>query len=231
MSEFKYEMIQMDEKSWRIEENGVRSFLFLGGNDALLVDSGYGSGDLKAAVESLTDLPVLLVNTHADGDHLGCNHQFENVYMHPSEFDRYNGPEERKGLTALPVWEGDYFELGDHNFDVLLIPGHTPGSIALLDRTKRILISGDSIGAGMIYMHGYGRNIHAYIRSMEKLNKLRDEFDVIYPSHGAFPLKPDIIDGLIEGAKNVRDGKVAPTDAPFETPAKVYDVGVAKFLY
>jgi glyoxylase-like metal-dependent hydrolase (beta-lactamase superfamily II) len=83
----------------------------------------------------------------------------------------------------------------------------------------------------MIYMHGYGRNIHAYIRSMEKLNLLRDEFDVIYPSHGTFPLKPDILGGLIEGAKNVRDGKVTPQDAPFETPAKVYDVGVAKFLY
>ena len=87
-----YEVIRINEHSWRIEENGVRMFLFVGTDKALLIDSGFGGGDLKAKVAKLTDLPIVLVNTHADGDHIRCNHQFDKAYMHPSEFDRRNAP-------------------------------------------------------------------------------------------------------------------------------------------
>jgi len=224
-----YEVIKIGENSWRIEENGVRSLLFAGTCKALLLDTGFGTGNIKEAVEKLTDLPVMLVNTHADRDHLGCNKLFEKAYMHPAEFDRYHQAMGRE-FIAEPLWEGDIIDLGGRCFEIILIPGHTPGSIALLDAENKILISGDSVQAGTIYMFGAGRNIDAYIHSMKKLSDMRNRFDTVYPSHGRFPVDAGIIDGLITGAEQIRDGKITGEKVD-DRPADLYDAGVAKFLY
>ena len=80
------EAAKIDNSSYRIEDNGVRSLLFIGTERALLVDTGFGNaGSLRNVVEALTDKPVMLVNTHADDDHTGCNHEFDCAYMHPAE--------------------------------------------------------------------------------------------------------------------------------------------------
>jgi hypothetical protein len=59
---------------------------------------------------------------------------------------------------------------------------------------------------------------------------MRESFDTVYPSHGLFPVKADIIDGLITGAEQIRDGKIAGIKSD-DRPADIYDAGVAKFLY
>ena len=230
MDKSAYEIIQIDENSWRIEENGVRSLLFVGTEKALLIDSGFGTGNIKEVVENLTSLPFMLVNTHADRDHIGCNKLFEKAYMHPAEFDRYHQAVGRE-FIAEPIWEDDIIDLGGRCFEIILIPGHTPGSIALFDDKNKILIGGDSIQAGTIFMFGPGRNIDAYIHSMVKLTDIYGSFYTVYPSHGQFTVDSNIIPKLITGAEQVRDGRIEGTKAPFDTPAEVYDVGVAKFLY
>jgi glyoxylase-like metal-dependent hydrolase (beta-lactamase superfamily II) len=204
--------------------------LFRGSDKALLVDSGFGTGNIKKAVAALTELPVMLVNTHADRDHTGCNAMFDKAFMHPAEYDRYH-QSDGAGLPVGPLWEGSVIDLGGRSFEVILIPGHTPGSIALLDAENRILISGDSIQSGTVFMFGPGRNLDAYIESMEKLYGIRDRFDTVYPSHGPFPVSADILGGLISGARLLREGGLKPAKAPFETSAQLYDGGVAKFLY
>jgi len=150
--------------------------------------------------------------------------------MHPVKFDRYYQAVGRE-FTAEPIWEDDIIDLGGQCFEIILLPGHTPGSIALFDDENKILIGGDSIQAGMIFMFGLGRNIDAYIHSMTKLTDIYGSFYTVYPSHGSFPVDYSIIPKLITGAEQIRDGKIEGTKAPFETPAELYDVGVAKFLY
>jgi glyoxylase-like metal-dependent hydrolase (beta-lactamase superfamily II) len=154
MSKSCYEVIKIDEHSWRIEDNVVRVFLFAGTQRALLVDTGFGTGNLRQIVESLTDKPVMLVNTHADDDHTGCNALFDEAYMHPSEMAFYfeKAP---SGTPVRPLWEGDVIDLGSRRFEVILIPGHTPGSIALLDRENALLVSGDSVSATPVFMFQY----------------------------------------------------------------------------
>ena len=225
-----YKIDQIDEASWRIDDKGARMFLFAGTDKALLVDSGYGSGNLKETVAALTSLPVLLVNTHADYDHVGANKLFEKAHMHPSEFARYHKAEGEE-LTVSPLWEGDIIDLGDRTFEVILIPGHTPGSIALLDEEARILIGGDSILDDIIAMCDAWRDFDAYICSMEKLNAMRCRFDTVYPSHGSFPLGADIIEGLIVGAKRCRNCEIEGEDTDFIPNTRLYNVGVAKFVY
>lgn len=226
-----YSLFQLDSTCWRIEENGVRCFLMIGTSQALLIDTGFGTGDLAATVFQLTQLPVTLVNTHADGDHLGCNHQFSACYMHPAEFDRYMQKKGPQVQAPKPLWENDITDLGNRALEVILIPGHTPGSIALLDRENRVLFSGDSVQDDNIYMFGPGRNLPAYIASMEKLLKMVGSFDTIHPSHGSVALGSDVIAPLLDGAKQILHGNVQgqPIDVR-GTPVTKYDIGVARFL-
>ena len=214
---------------FRIEDGGVRCFLIVGGGRAMLVDTGFGDGDLYAFVQSLTKLPIFVVNTHADGDHTGCNHQFEEIWMHPAEFDYYA----KKGndcSSLHPLWEGEILRLGKWEFEVLLIPGHTPGSIALFDRKHGLLLSGDSVQTGTIYLFGPGRNLPAYLDSLKKLAGIKDEVKEIFPSHGEIPVPSETIIQLEDAARKLLAGEFPGKQDARGRPCREYDCGVAKFL-
>src|SRR5262249_13684333 len=59
--------------------------LVIGEHKAALIDTGCGIGNLRKAVEEVTDKPVVVINTHSHPDHLGSNHQFDEIAMfdHP----------------------------------------------------------------------------------------------------------------------------------------------------
>lgn len=196
-----YSLIKIAESFYSIEQDFVRCFLFEGEQEALLIDTGIG-GDLRSYVETITKLPIRVILTHADRDHVGAIEQFDTSLMHPCEFD-YFMRKNQNTMSPNPVWEGDIIDIGPFRFEVLLIPGHTPGSIALLEREKRFLIGGDSIQTGTIFMFGEGRNFTAYRASMLKLQKLLGEIDTVYASHGDMAVKPDTILKLYEGTCKV----------------------------
>jgi glyoxylase-like metal-dependent hydrolase (beta-lactamase superfamily II) len=228
MKDSLYEVIKIDEGTWRIEEGKVRAFLFVGAEKALLVDSGFGTGNIKDVVGVLTQLPIMLVNTHADPDHIGCNALFEKAYMHPAEFAYY---ETASTGAMAPLWEGDVIDIGKRRFEVLLIPGHTPGSIALLDRGNRVLVAGDSVSASPIFMFSKHRSLRALVDSMERLSIFRESFDWVYPSHGPFPVGPDLIEKIKRGARRVLNREIPAEEPPIDIPAKLYDVDGVKFYY
>ena len=225
--------IKISEHFWIIEENGVRSFLFEGDRKAMLIDTGFGTLPIRELVTELTDLPVFLVNTHTDKDHTGCNKDFKPIYMHPAEMDHYKNilPKGCCMEDVHPLWEGDIIDLGFWQFEVILTPGHTPGSIMLLERKKRMLISGDSIQDGDIFMFGAGRNIQAFQNSLQKVSAMADTFDSIWPSHGSYPLTADIIPGILQGAQDMLVGKLLEQEPPWPMPCKKYVCDVASFLY
>ena len=193
------------ENFWIIEQGGVRCFLFEGEDMALLVDAGFG-GDLKSVCEKLTDKPIQLILTHADGDHTGAHRQFGPVMMHPAEFSYF---ETRNGSMpqAIPVWEGETIDIGTFCFEVVLISGQTPGSIALLEREKRFIITGDTVGNVPVFMFGQGRNLPAYLAAIRKLKSMADAFDVIHPSHGKGPLTKEVLTKLCLLAADILAGK------------------------
>lgn len=225
--------VKVEDHFWIIEEEGVRSFLFEGDKKAMLIDTGFGTLPLRGIVAGLTDLPVFLVNTHTDKDHTGCNRDFRPVYMHPAEMEHYKNslPEGCRMEDVQPLWEGDVIDLGFWKFEVLLTPGHTPGSIMLLEREKRMLISGDSIQDGDIFMFGAGRNIQAFQCSLEKMAAMADAFDSIWPSHGSYPLTADIIPGIIQGVEDMLEGKLTEQEPPRPMPCKKYVGSAVGFLY
>jgi glyoxylase-like metal-dependent hydrolase (beta-lactamase superfamily II) len=68
--------------------------------------------------------------------------------------------------------EGDVIDLGDRHFEVLHLPGHSPGSIALWEKATGILFSGDAIYDGVILDELEGSSIPDYVRTMRRLRDL-----------------------------------------------------------
>ena len=224
------EIIPMKEGTWRIEDGGVRFFLLTGAEKALLIDSGMNVHNAKEIAASLTDLPLSLLNTHADPDHIGSNGEFASFCMHPDEEAVYRRGG-RPGVI-LPVRDGDSLDLGGRELRIIHLPGHTPGSIAVLDVKNRVLISGDPIQAhGRIFMFGPHRDLEAYLRSLERLAEFTDFFDEIWPSHADIPLAPSVIQRLRDGAQAVLEGKISGTPTELHgCRITAYDLGFCTLL-
>ena len=202
------EIIKINDDTWRMEDGGVRFFLLCGTERALLIDSGMTAADARQTAEGLTNLPIMLLNTHTDRDHTSGNGAFEEVYMHPAEEEHYRAD----GGTGklLPLADGDVIDLGGRPLRIIHIPGHTPGSVAILAVTRRVLISGDSVQAGNIFMFSAPwRDMPRYAQSMRRLLGMVGEFDTVYPSHGPFPVEAALTGKLLEGAETILRGEAS----------------------
>ena len=187
----------------------VLSYLVLGADKALLIDTGFGLSDLKAYVRTLTDLPLMVVNTHVHPDHSGGNGQFDVVYVGEHETPEtddgvlfYNIPGQRDACDAVKrggsyrfvhLRDGEGIDLGGRVLRVVEIPGHTPGSIALFDENTRLLLSGDAILKRVFY--GAGVPLSTYRAALKKTKQLpiRD----ILSAHWPEPLGADFIDKML----------------------------------
>src|SRR5258708_31146412 len=70
------------------------------------------------------------------------------------------------------VQEGDMIDLGDRVFEVMHLPGHSPGSIGLWEARSETLFSGDAIYDGPLLDEIPGSNIPVYADTMRRLEKL-----------------------------------------------------------
>ena len=139
--------------------------LIVGQERALLIDTAFGIGDLRGLVETLTDKPVDVVNTHFHGDHSAGNGQFETIFIHKYDIP-YLEMSEKAENRLLPapgtyreediiplrsakhvaMEDGFVFCLGEgHEVEVIHMPGHAAGGCMLLDRKYNLLFSGDAV--------------------------------------------------------------------------------------
>lgn len=221
--------IKINDDTYQYDEGGVRFFLLLGEKEALLIDSGMQTLNAKELAMQVTDLPIKLFNTHTDIDHIGSNYEFDEVMMNLSELVNYKLPHTSQKI--IPVYDGDVIDLGGRELLAIALPGHTPGSTALLDKNSGMLFSGDPIQDGRIFMFGEMRDLCAYIHSLRRLKKYKDEIKGIYANHGTVPVDFSIVDKLIDGALGIEHGEITPTKAElFGKTIYVYDVGAAKIL-
>jgi len=75
----------------------------------------------------------------------------------------------RPPAHAEPVEDGDVIDLGDRHFEVLHLPGHSPGSIGLLEHATGTLFSGDAIYDGPLIDTLHHSSIPDYVRSLKRL--------------------------------------------------------------
>lgn len=236
-----YNVEEILNKIWRIEEFGLgTTYLVEGTEKALLIDTGTGAADLKGLVESVTTLPYDVVLTHGHVDHAGGKRQFDKVYIDPLDLKAAKEitADERKGyasaiLKAYPaenslfdiesindnendtnyvlIDEGFIFDLGDRKIEVIKTPGHTPGSISLLDSKSKVLFSGDSFQPITLLAKGSGDGkevLSKWVEGAEKVFEKRDNFN--YMCGGHEKITSDLIDDLLICVKGILDGQIIP---------------------
>ena len=145
--------------------------------------------------------------------------------MNLSELVNYNIPHPSQKI--VPVYDGDIIDIGGRKGLAITLPGHTPGSTGLLDKDSGMFFCGDSIQDGRIFMFGAMRDLSAYIHSLRRLERYKDEIKEIYSNHGSIPLDYSIVDKLIDGALSIEKGELVPKEAEiFGQNVHVYNVGV-----
>lgn len=165
----------------------------------LLVDTGMGICPLAPEIELSDGKPLLVVATHIHLDHVGSLHEFPlraGPRMSAAQFETmddaatyaymFHDLEGAVSKLPAPGWkaadyripsapltrtldEGDVIDLGDRQFRVLHLPGHSPDSIALLDEADGLFFSGDAIYDDTLIDDLPDSDRTAYRRTMQRL--------------------------------------------------------------
>ena len=164
----------------------------------MLVDSGMGVVSLRDHVRLVCERPLIAVGSHTHFDHIGGHYEFDERAVHAAEAEILAYPSRRNTVAdrwvcdsmfaAAPVngfragdyevraapatrllRDGDIVDLGDRHLEVIHLPGHSPGSIALWENATGILFSGDVVYDGALLDDAYHSDVAAYLASMERL--------------------------------------------------------------
>ncbi len=198
---------------------------------SLLFDSGSGLVSLVEQLPWLADRPLMAVASHTHFDHIGGHHEFRERACHSLEAHILAAPSAERTLASqyatldmferLPpggfdaasyrvrpaaasrlLEEGDIVDLGDRHFEVLHVPGHSPGSIALWDPQRGLLLSGDAIYDGPLIDDAFHSNPKDYVATLRRLQELpvNTVHGGHYPSFGRVRLH-ELIDDYVQGRR------------------------------
>jgi glyoxylase-like metal-dependent hydrolase (beta-lactamase superfamily II) len=146
----------------------------------------------------------LIVSTHGHWDHIGDNaavqawageqaeHVAPPIAAHPLDWHRLIHPEPLFApfeippcIPAVELAEGGSIKFGEIELQVLHTPGHTEGSVCLMEREAGLLFAGDTL-----FADGWGRtdlpggSKEQIVESLGRLAGLPDALRVL-PGHGA----------------------------------------------
>ena len=241
-------------------------YLLIGKEKAMLIDTCSSEGNVREVVEELTDKEIMVVNTHGHFDHTGGNACWPEAWMTKEAAVYAKEPFpgiHREWFAKKPypdykihfLKDGDVINLGEREVEVLGIPAHSEGSIALLDRNTESLFCGDEIESGQVILFVRNEAISLkelaikHRENMLKLKARRKEYNHIWPAHNGLPWEPDdylndyirLDEKIIEGTAEVLPDTAGfgfPADNqavenPFRDYGKLYRVeeGVASFVY
>lgn len=216
------------------------SFLMLGTEKALLIDTGMGFGNIKDTVDAITDLPVIVVNTHSHYDHVSNNHHFNTIYGRELAYTKKNSSGHPKstwnnalqpsavngplpngfsfaGYQSKPfeidhyLKDGEIIELGNRPIEVIFTPGHTPDSMLFFDRAAGLLATGDTFYPSTLWAHRADANFADYLASAKRMADMEKDVKYILPGHGQIVASPKFLGKLYQAFLDMRK-----PETPFE---------------
>ena len=221
-----FSAVRLTRNTTRITDRlGVLMYLLEGEDRAVLIDSGFGVGDLAGFVKALSDKPLTVLLTHGHLDHAFGAAAFEDVRMSPLDApvlrahqhlsDEVLQEARREGrLTAAApdpqdfavLSDGEVFDLGGLHVRALAVPGHTPGSTAFLIAEERVLITGDAANQRTFLFHEEAASVSAYQESLARLRRdTAGLYDRIHVSHGSGDTSVDLLSDLDALCTRIRE--------------------------
>lgn len=228
-----YSSWKVSEDTWIINfMNGSQNMYLLEGEDcALLIDTGWGAGNLRAFVQKLTSKHIITALTHGHLDHSGGCGEWEEVMMLPrGEGDLFTCHRLPFDVSTLPypnfahkiVHDGDRIDLGGRVIKLLDISAHSNGSLCFLDRKNGYLFVGDELESAQVLMYetekipGYSfeldERLRAHYANMCRLKALEGEWNTIFPAHNGAPIAHFYLDDYIALTEKIYAGKAVIED-------------------
>lgn len=183
-------------------------------------------------LDQLITLPIFVVTTHVHWDHIGGHQYFENIGVHILEKDWISGkfpiplqqvkwnlicqecqfPEEFElekyqlfqGGVQRTFSDGEIFDLGGREVQVVHTPGHSPGHCCFYEAKRGYLYSGDLIYSGCLDLFYPTTDPQQFWKSIKRIQSL--EWKRILPGHHKLGIPMDLVE-RIEGACRKLDGE------------------------
>jgi glyoxylase-like metal-dependent hydrolase (beta-lactamase superfamily II) len=234
----------------------VISYLILGQSKALLFDTGMGISDIKKVVRELTQLPIIVLNSHTHDDHVGDNWEFHTIYSMETPFTEHNAKGSRedaqeeiapgeicgqlpqgfdaKSYRTRPwyitryIHDGNNIDLGGRTIEILATPGHTPDAISLYDRANELLFTGDTYYPAPIWLYRPETDFNAYAKSIQRLADLAPHVKLVLGAHNIPVAPPSVLQELVQAFADLRAGRA--TCKPDKPGRQVCTVGKFTFL-
>jgi len=191
----------------RFEFNPFRENTYLIFDDTgecLIIDPGcYEAEEQDLLLEYFKEnqlKPVKIVNTHCHIDHILGTAFLHNQYklpflIHPEERSLLAASITQGELFGLEVQmppeptgflnEGDTVTIGDSVFEVIHIPGHSPGGIVLFNKDQQCMFTGDVLFQGSIGRTDLlGGDYDSLVSSIRQKLLVLDPMIRVYPGHG-----------------------------------------------
>lgn len=229
MSEGKETVTELNPGIFQIRglNGGSHSYVIKGDYMNVMIDSG---SDLNFLVlqRGLRKIGMkvrdvnLVINSHEHCDHIGANRYFQETSMIAAyrlaaskmvSGDYYVTMYKGNDLNEIPLrvhlWLENMtrIDLGNYSLRVFHTPGHTSGCISIIETTRGLLFSADSVFAGgtLSYIAESG-SIGDYLDSLTRLRCF--DLHALYPGHGRISTTPlDDIDKALANAQGVLDDR------------------------
>jgi glyoxylase-like metal-dependent hydrolase (beta-lactamase superfamily II) len=149
-------------------------YLFFGDDKALLEDTGDGGIPVQATVQQIVDdwltangktsIELVVAHSHAHGDHVAGDGQFQGQPNTVVVGTGTSAVQTHFGISSWPDQIVEY-DLGNRVIDVIPIPGHQTAHVAFFDRRHALLLTGDTLYPGRLYISDFT----AYRASTQRL--------------------------------------------------------------
>ncbi|MBO2516417.1 MAG: hypothetical protein CW338_03955 [Clostridiales bacterium] len=226
------QMKQLNDHLWLMDDNHEGTgYLIAGSEKALVIDTMNGFENVRAIAATVTDKPVLVINTHGHCDHIYGNVWFDEAMLDEKDLKiaawHFSMPQFVKavrqyGLKVPPfrtVKEGDIIDLGGLTAQIISLPGHTPGGICVLLREDRILFTGDGINRHLWMQLEESLPLAELLKNLDRIAFVKEKADWIAHGH-AQGLEPvSLFDKLREGVRQLveqRGTEVTDSDREYD---------------
>lgn len=212
------EIRMIDEHTWHGNGNKMSFeaiYIIEGADQALVIDAGTDIKDFDKVVAQITSKPVTLVATHVHPDHTGKSiNYFDEIYINAADMVNVAAMmSDYKGEIKY-LYDGQVFDLGGREIEVIFTPGHTPGSTTFIDKAAGYGFSGDAFGSGnLLLITNFSTLAATCQRTLEYMQK--HNITKMYPGHymglncetqqrvaDMLQISRDVLAGKLEGEDN-----------------------------